>query len=98
MTFYFLLFQLFLGQYHIWLANDTHGIHVLLPGYPTLNAVVTSFTFVCVIHEVKKICAILADTLVTKDVKIMLRRLLIFAIMLVVIWWHKSHEKKPGAY
>lgn len=90
--------ELFLGQYHIWLANDTHGIHVLLPGYPTLNAVVTSFTFVCVIHEVKKICAILADTLVTKDVKIMLRRLLIFAIMLVVIWWHKSHEKKPGAY
>ena len=29
--------ELFISQYHIWLAADTHGVLVLLPGYPVLN-------------------------------------------------------------
>lgn len=90
--------ELFIGQYHIWLANDNHGLHVLIPGYPTVNALVTTFTFVCITHEVKSICNTLAEALITKDVRIMLRRLLIFVIMLVIIWWHKTHEKKPTLF
>lgn len=70
-------------------------MHVLIPGFPTVNAVVTTFTFVCVIHEVKILCSTLADLLVTKDVRIMLRRLVIFIILLAIVWWHKTHERKP---
>ena len=89
------IFQLFLGQYHIWLANDGFGVHVLVPGYPALNACVTTFTFICVIHEVKQCCTVLAELLVTEDVRVMFRRLLIFILFLGVIWWHKTHERKP---
>ncbi|EDO48978.1 predicted protein, partial [Nematostella vectensis] len=46
--------ELFIGQYHIWLAQDTRGVLVLIPGYPALNAILTSFVFVCVCHEVNK--------------------------------------------
>jgi len=90
--------ELFLCQYHIWLSNDIHGLHVLIPGYPVLNGLITSFTFVCVVHEVKKICETLSEELVTKDVRIMLKRLIAFIIMLIIIWYHKTHEKKPVFY
>jgi len=90
--------ELFIGQYHIWLSNDGFGVHVLIPGFPTLNALVTTFTFVCMIHEVKQLCSTLSELLVTKDVRVMLRRLLIFIILMVIVWWHKTHEKKPIYY
>lgn len=44
--------ELFLCQHHIWLAADTHGVLVLLPGYPVLNVLITLFIFVCAAHEV----------------------------------------------
>lgn len=89
---------MFIAQYHIWLSNDTHGLHVLIPGYPVINATLTTFTFVCVVHTVKKICGILSEELITKDVVVMLKRLCLFMVMLVIIWWHKTHEKKPELY
>ena len=46
------LFQLFVAQYHIWLAADTHGVLVLIPNNPVLNVIVTSFIFVCAAHEI----------------------------------------------
>ncbi|CAE1229952.1 CASD1 [Acanthosepion pharaonis] len=44
--------ELFIAQYHIWLASDTHGILVLVPGYPVLNVVITSYILVCICHEI----------------------------------------------
>ncbi|XP_048576358.1 N-acetylneuraminate 9-O-acetyltransferase [Nematostella vectensis] len=84
--------ELFIGQYHIWLAQDTRGVLVLIPGYPALNAILTSFVFVCVCHEVNKVTSALSRELVSKDLKTMLRRLVVFVIMLIVIWWHKTHH------
>lgn len=81
-----------MGQYHIWLANDTKGILVLIPDQPLLNMVVTTFIFVCACHEVNKITIVLSDALVSKDVRVMLRRLVIFIVMLFIIWWHKTHQ------
>lgn len=46
--------ELYVCQYHIWLAADANGVLVLVPGYPALNAIVTSFIFVCVAHEVRR--------------------------------------------
>lgn len=40
------------AQGHIWLAADSHGVLVLLPRFPVLNLLVTSFIFICASHEV----------------------------------------------
>ncbi|XP_057684438.1 N-acetylneuraminate 9-O-acetyltransferase isoform X2 [Corythoichthys intestinalis] len=47
--------ELFICQYHIWLAADTKGILVLIPGVPSLNILVSTFIFVCVAHEISVI-------------------------------------------
>ena len=44
--------QLFIVQYHIWMTPDTDGQLVLVPGHPHVNAVITSFVFVCAAHEI----------------------------------------------
>lgn len=44
--------ELFVGQFHIWLAADLNGILVLAPKYNNLNVFLTSFIFVCAAHEV----------------------------------------------
>ena len=51
--------ELFIGQYHIWLAADTKGMLVVIsPEWPTLNLVITSFIFVAVAHEINVITGI----------------------------------------
>ena len=52
--------QLFIAQYHIWLADDTHAILVLVPGNALLNHIVTTFIFVCVAHEIHVVTSTLA--------------------------------------
>ena len=42
------------AQGHIWLAADSHGVLVLLPRFPVLNLLITSFIFICASHEVRK--------------------------------------------
>ncbi|XP_068751421.1 N-acetylneuraminate 9-O-acetyltransferase-like isoform X2 [Montipora capricornis] len=88
--------ELFIAQYHIWLAHDTKGVLILIPERPILNVVMTTFVFVCVSHEIHKVTGVLANALVTKDIKTMLRRVLFFIFMLIIIWWHKTyHIPKP---
>lgn len=90
------VFQLFTAQYHIWLAHDTKGILVLIPGQPFLNVLLTTFVFVCISHEIQKVSGVLANALITKDIKTMLRRVGFFIFMLIIIWWHKTHhDPKP---
>ena len=77
------MLQLFIGQYHIWLAADTNGILVLVPSYPVLNTLLTTFIFVCVAHEIHVITGILAPLLVPNDWKLLLRNAIVFAAMLL---------------
>lgn len=72
-------FQLFICQYHIWLAADTKGILVLIPGYPMFNVLVSTFIFVCVAHEISQITNDLAQIVVPKDNSTLLKRLLCIA-------------------
>ncbi|XP_055013218.1 N-acetylneuraminate 9-O-acetyltransferase-like [Boleophthalmus pectinirostris] len=67
--------ELFICQYHIWLAADTKGILVLIPGNPSLNILVSSFIFVCVAHEISLITNLLAQLLIPKDTVALLKRL-----------------------
>lgn len=67
--------QLFICQYHIWLAADTRGILVLIPGNPMLNIIVSTFIFVCVAHEISQITNDLAQIIIPKDNSSLLKRL-----------------------
>lgn len=77
--------ELFLAQYHIWLAADTHGVLVLLPGFPVLNLIVTTYIFVCVSHEIHQVTKTLLPYAVPDDWKHVLRNLILFMAVLVPI-------------
>ncbi|CAH2282842.1 CAS1 domain-containing 1 isoform X1 [Pelobates cultripes] len=74
--------ELFICQYHIWLAADTKGILVLIPGSPMLNIIVSTFIFVCAAHEISNITNNLAQILVPKDNSALLKMLLCLAAFL----------------
>ncbi|KXJ69047.1 hypothetical protein RP20_CCG000406 [Aedes albopictus] len=77
--------ELFICQYHIWLAADRNGVLVLLPGFPTLNVLITSFIFVCVSHEIHRLTTVLLPYIVPNDWKLALRNMLIFIVVLIPI-------------
>ncbi|XP_030741031.1 N-acetylneuraminate 9-O-acetyltransferase isoform X1 [Echinops telfairi] len=72
--------ELFICQYHIWLAADTRGILVLIPGNPMLNIIVSTFIFVCVAHEISQITNDLAQILIPTDNTSLLKRLACIAM------------------
>lgn len=84
-TFHHILFQLFIGQYHTWLAADTQGLLVLIPGNPLLNLVVTSFIFVCLAHEIHLITGTLANFAVPKEGKYLARNCVVFALLMIPV-------------
>ena len=47
--------ELFICQYHIWLANDTHNVLVLIPNLPLVNGLFTSLILLCFAHEINRI-------------------------------------------
>lgn len=75
--------ELFISQYHIWLAADTHGVLVLLPDYPVLNVILTSFIFVCAAHEIHNITSTLKTYFIPNEWKLCLRNLLLFLLILL---------------
>lgn len=77
--------ELFISQYHIWLAADTHGVLVLIPGYPVLNVIITSFIFVCASHEINRLTKILLPYAVPSDWRPLLRNVILFLAILVPI-------------
>ncbi|XP_027196338.1 N-acetylneuraminate (7)9-O-acetyltransferase [Dermatophagoides pteronyssinus] len=77
--------ELFLCQYHIWLAADTHGILVLIPGYPVLNVVITSFIFISIAHDIHMITDCIVHCLITNDWRYTLRNLCIICLILLPV-------------
>lgn len=78
------------GQYHGWLAADTHGVLVFIPDYPILNVCFTTFVLVCLAHEVHVITGQLVNVAVPGDWQTVLRNILIFFLALLPIAIH--HE------
>lgn len=77
--------ELFVCQYHVWLAADRNGVLVLLPGFPNANIIVTSFVFVCVAHEVHRVTHVLLPWAVPNDWRLALRNLAVFMVVLIPI-------------
>jgi N-acetylneuraminate 9-O-acetyltransferase len=73
-------------MHHGWLAADRHGVLVLLPGFPTLNIILTSFIFVCISHEIHRLTQILVTYAVPpNDWKLSVRNLILFIVVLIPI-------------
>ncbi|CRL07468.1 CLUMA_CG020436, isoform A [Clunio marinus] len=78
--------ELFICMHHIWLAADRHGVLVLLPGFPTLNIILTSFIFVCISHEIHRITQILVSFAVPQhDWRLAVKNLILFMVVLIPI-------------
>lgn len=96
--FFFFVPQLFICQYHIWLAADTKGILVLIPGNPSLNILVSTFIFVCVAHEISLITNDLAQVVIPKDSMALLKRLgAMGTLSLVILLVSRAGQPTPGA-
>lgn len=80
--------ELSVCQYHVWLAADANGVLVLVPGSPALNAIVTSFIFVCVAHEAHEITRVLLPYVVPSDWRKVLRNAVVFTLVLIPIGIH----------
>uniref|UniRef100_A0A8C5HSM6 Cas1p 10 TM acyl transferase domain-containing protein n=1 Tax=Gouania willdenowi TaxID=441366 RepID=A0A8C5HSM6_GOUWI len=80
--------ELFICQYHIWLAADTKGILVLIPGNPSINIMVSTFIFVCVAHEVSLITNDLAQVVIPKDNVALLKRLGALGVCTLMVLLH----------
>ncbi|XP_062265499.1 N-acetylneuraminate 9-O-acetyltransferase isoform X1 [Platichthys flesus] len=89
--------ELFICQYHIWLAADTKGILVLIPGNPSLNLMVSTFIFVCVAHEISLITNDLAQVVIPKDSVALLKRLgAVGLLSLVVLLLARGSQSTPS--
>jgi hypothetical protein len=78
--------ELFIGQYHIWLAQDTRGILVFFPSLPLwFNLIISTTTFVCVAHEIHEITEALAKHLIPNDNKSLYIRTAIITVIIVVL-------------
>ncbi|WAR10767.1 CASD1-like protein [Mya arenaria] len=96
---YITFVPLFISQYHVWLAADTHGVLVMIPSYPVLNVILTSFIFICVSHEISKITSILTIYAVPSEWKALLRNVVILGFVLIPLCISRGllvvHIKKP---
>lgn len=77
--------ELFILQYHVWLAADTHGVLVLVPSYPVLNVLVTIFILICCAHEMHAVTNKLTRYAISSDWRYMTRNIVIFLLILIPI-------------
>ncbi|OWA52722.1 CAS1 domain-containing protein 1 [Hypsibius exemplaris] len=77
--------ELFIVQFHVWLAADTYGVLVFIPGSPMLNVMFTSFIYLCVAHEVHEVTGVLAEHLVPKDWKYLVMAVGLFGLLLSLL-------------
>ncbi|XP_012941606.2 N-acetylneuraminate 9-O-acetyltransferase [Aplysia californica] len=75
--------ELFICQYHTWMSADTHGVLVLIPSYPVLNVVITSFIFIVAAHEVHQISQLLCHYAVPQELKLLVRNIVVFIAVLI---------------
>ncbi|KAA3673048.1 uncharacterized protein DEA37_0009720, partial [Paragonimus westermani] len=77
--------ELFIGQYHIWLANNTHGVLALFPNCRILNIILTTLIFVCVCHEIHQLTSRLHSYVVPKTFQALLCRSFVLCFLLLFL-------------
>merc|ERR1719284_662557 len=73
-----LYIEMLISQYHIFLSADTHGVLVLIPNYPVVNVLLTSFIFVCACHEIHAITCTLLPYFVPSEPLLVVRNVTSF--------------------
>ncbi len=58
---------------------------MLIPNYPVVNVLLTSFIFVCAAHEISCVTAALVPYFVPQDRKTLVRNLVVFLLCLLPI-------------
>ena len=77
--------ELYACSSHIWLAADSNGILVLVPGYPVVNILIITLIFICISHELNSITKLLSSYFVPNNWRIVIRNFIIFVILLMPI-------------
>ncbi|CAH8446601.1 unnamed protein product [Dicrocoelium dendriticum] len=75
--------ELFVGQYHIWLAQDAHGLLVFVPGLKSLNLLLTTTTFVVVCHELHALTGKLQTYIIPKTPDGLVSRGVVLCLLVV---------------
>ena len=70
------------------LSADTSGVLVLIPNFPVLNVLLTSFIFICACHEINILTDKLLPYFVPEEPLLVLRNLVLFILILVPIGIH----------
>ncbi|XP_022111656.1 N-acetylneuraminate 9-O-acetyltransferase-like isoform X2 [Acanthaster planci] len=83
--------ELFISQYHIWLAQDTKGILVLIPGHPSLNLLVSTFIFIFIAHEISCLTAEISKCVVSEDYATTRNRCLAFLVFLGLLLAYSTY-------
>lgn len=76
--------ETFIAQFHIWLAMDTRGLLVVVPGSWLLNFIVVSVLFVCVSDVASAVTGKLTDWICGKDKATVGWRMLVLSLMFVL--------------
>ena len=56
-----------MAQYHVWLAVDTKGLLVLVPGFPLVNALVCTLVFMVISRTLSDAFGLLTAKVLPKD-------------------------------
>lgn len=88
--------ELFLLQFHIWLAADTKGILLLIPGSGqlarVLNAVVTTSLFVTLSDYASELSSPVVAAIAPGDNWVSLRRFSMLLVFCGLLWFHRQIE------
>jgi len=82
--------ELFISQYHIWLADDTHKVLILIPQSPFLSVILSSIIFVIISYQLNTITNSLIKYAVPSSFNKLCRNIIIFIILLIATY--ASHE------
>ena len=83
-----LYIEMLIAQYHIFLSADTSGVLVLIPNYPVINVLLTTFIFICACHEIHSLTEQLLPYFVPNEPLLVLRNIVIFILVLLPIGIH----------
>lgn len=65
------------------MASDTKSTLILMPSYPVLNVIITSYIFILVAHEVNQITKKLSKFAISTDYRYLIRNIcMVFGIFL----------------
>ena len=76
--------ETFILQFHIWLAMDTRGLLVIVPGSWWINLALTSIFFVYLSHLLARVTGDLSEWLIGSPQELLVKKWALLSVTLVV--------------